>query len=114
MRACLALVALVACASAVSAARVHSESLTIGNSWMPNAGNIQRWYQEAGKKGDDEPAYVAFRYFVEPDNRKDFIDAWLKLEKETTKEEDVIIFDLKKPVSDNVEFIGYGEWKSFK
>lgn len=45
---------------------------------------------------------------------QDFEDAWLELEDAVDDEEGNIIYDLKKPLSNNVEYIGYGEWKSYK
>eukprot|EP00879_Flechtneria_rotunda_P016007 GHRR01016740.1.p1 GENE.GHRR01016740.1~~GHRR01016740.1.p1 ORF type:complete len:218 (+),score=47.55 GHRR01016740.1:405-1058(+) len=68
---------------------------------------------QVGKR-EDEPAYIAFRFFVKPELRKDFIDAWLMLEKDTMDEKDLVFYDLKSHGTDNVEFFGYGEWNCWR
>ena len=42
------------------------------------------------------------------------MDMWRDLEKSVKEEKGVEIFDLKKTMSDNLMFLGYGEWKSFE
>jgi quinol monooxygenase YgiN len=66
------------------------------------------------KEHDSKQAYFAYRYYVEPDNRKDFEKAWLELEEATSEEKGNLIYDLKKPMSNNVEYIGYAEWESYE
>jgi quinol monooxygenase YgiN len=42
------------------------------------------------------------------------MNAWKELEEATKDEEGVRIFDLKKPMTDNILWIGYGEWESMR
>jgi quinol monooxygenase YgiN len=81
---------------------------------MPSPTNWQKWMHWHKKEHSDKQAYFAYRYYVEPDDRKDFEDAWLELEEATTEEKGNLIYDLKKPLSNNVEYIGYGEWESYE
>ncbi|KAF6266283.1 hypothetical protein COO60DRAFT_1291745 [Scenedesmus sp. NREL 46B-D3] len=43
-----------------------------------------------------------------------FMEAWEKLEESTKGEKGVRIFHLKKPITDNLLWVGYGEWKSMR
>jgi hypothetical protein len=45
---------------------------------------------------------------------QNFVKAWQKMEESTKDEEGVRIFDLKKPMTDNMLWIGYGEWKTMR
>lgn len=115
MRAALFAALLVAAICCIDAARFPSSELgtIVKDAWNNNPVNWQKL--EAWHRGkDDEQAYAAYRYIVEPDKKKNFEDAWLKLEKATAEEKGNIIFDLKKPLSNNVEYIGYGEWESYR
>jgi hypothetical protein len=66
----------------------------------------QEWLLSNQGREKDIPAYVAFRYYVEPSKKEDFVKLWLALEEETVKEKGVKIFDLKKSMSDNSIFLG--------
>eukprot|EP00878_Enallax_costatus_P013064 GHUV01013652.1.p1 GENE.GHUV01013652.1~~GHUV01013652.1.p1 ORF type:complete len:203 (+),score=64.65 GHUV01013652.1:153-761(+) len=116
MRATLCAILLVAALCCASAARFPSDTLNIGaqDGWMSSPVHWQKWLNFHKEKKEDKQAYFAYRYYVEPENRKDFEDAWLKLEDSVEDEDGNIIYDLKKPLSNNVEYIGYGEWKSYR
>lgn len=54
------------------------------------------------------------RYYVAPGKAKDFLDAWGQLEKATADEKGLRVFGLMRALSNNVAFVGYGEWESTK
>lgn len=111
MRAFMITFIVIAAFCCVDAARFPSEQLAIGrDAWNPIPTNWQKWTNWHKHQGHKH-AYVAFRYLVEPDDRQDFEEAWLKLEESTAEEKGNMIFDLKKPLSNNVEYIAYGEWE---
>lgn len=115
MRVAVCAVLFVAALCCVDAARIPSSELgTIAKDvWNSNPTNWQKL--ESWHKGkEDEQAYFAYRYYVEPEHKKNFENAWLELEKGTSEEKGNIIYDLKKPLSNNVEYIGYGEWESYE
>eukprot|EP00882_Tetradesmus_deserticola_P000351 GHRQ01000387.1.p1 GENE.GHRQ01000387.1~~GHRQ01000387.1.p1 ORF type:complete len:264 (+),score=150.03 GHRQ01000387.1:164-955(+) len=114
MRTTAVVALLVAALCVASAARIpdFDEDLSNTKETLSNVGSVQRWLGLAKKEKGDKPAYVAFKYYVEPKNKQMFVEAWQKLEEATKDEKQLVIFDLKKPMTDNLLWVGYGEWKS--
>jgi quinol monooxygenase YgiN len=74
---------------------------------------FEQWLASPDNKRKDQKAYIAFKYYVAPEKKDAFVDMWRELEKSAKDEKGMQIFDLKKTMSDNLVFLGYGEWKSF-
>jgi quinol monooxygenase YgiN len=70
--------------------------------------------QSRNHDDSEGPAHVLFRYFVPTDKHKDFVEAFQDAAEETWKEEGNHIYSLRKTITDNVEFWGYGTWDSME
>lgn len=60
----------------------------------------------------EEKVYVLTKYMVPPSKRNDFMKSWHSMEDKVLQDQDSgqLRFDLKKPRTDNLFFLGYSEW----
>jgi quinol monooxygenase YgiN len=89
-----------------SAARIVSEDF--------NGQPSMKSLIERGRKSDieDLPSMFSIRFKVNPSDYLDFEDAWLKLAKDVEdSEKNIDEFKLFKIMTDNLYYIGYGEWR---
>ncbi|KAF6266286.1 hypothetical protein COO60DRAFT_445642 [Scenedesmus sp. NREL 46B-D3] len=70
MRVAAVVALLLAALCVASAARVPDDDLSNIKETLSNVGSVQRWLGLAKKEKGDEPAYVAFKYYVEPKDKK--------------------------------------------
>lgn len=104
MKAAFAFLALLAVASA---ARWDEK---LWNTWAQGSSHQ---VERKSKDYTEKTARIKFTYFVDPSMHKEFIDEWRKMEEKVAEEKGNRLYDLKKSTTDNVMFMGYGEWDSF-
>ncbi|EFJ43237.1 hypothetical protein VOLCADRAFT_106870 [Volvox carteri f. nagariensis] len=112
---CLLLGALLGCALAARQTVLDS----LSERMIGGDAQTIKWLQQilrtrGTNQGEEEEncAIIATKYNVPPYMRNDFIDAWLKVQDRTMKDEGLQVYDLKKTMGDNVFFWTYGEWES--
>ncbi|WIA15678.1 hypothetical protein OEZ85_002304 [Tetradesmus obliquus] len=114
MRAAVVVALLLAALAVASAARVPDGDLMDIKDTISDTASFQRWLGLARKGKGDKPAYAAFKYYVQPQHKEDFVEAWRKMEESTKEEKGLKIYDLKKPMTDNLLWVGYGEWETMR
>jgi len=64
-----------------------------------------------GSKCFEQPAFVAFKYEVAPDQKEAFEKAWLKLKDDMKEEKGIETYGLVKTALDNVYYMSFNEWE---
>jgi len=77
--------------------------------------HVPKWMASNRRhKGSDftkMPAYMHCKFIVPPAETDGFIKAWMKMSKDAYKDEKgLALLDLSKTMTDNLMFVGYGEW----
>eukprot|EP00877_Chromochloris_zofingiensis_P009258 jgi/Chrzof1/4586/Cz14g19080.t1 len=57
---------------------------------------------------------IAVKYFVKPDKQENFIEKYQRFQKAVRKEKGNVAYGLAKTGEDNVGFLAYGVWESFR
>ncbi|GIL66452.1 hypothetical protein Vafri_19966 [Volvox africanus] len=106
--------ALLCCAASASRVAPWARLERLGG----DAQTIKWLQQNLRLQGSEEKeegcAIIATKYEVPPSMRRDFVDAWMKVQQQTMDEETTNMYDMKKTMGDNVFFWTYGEWESME